>query len=48
MRKFIDEHKKEKKPIEADIIFKWMHQLFNGLKYLHFKKKIVHKDLKPE
>ena len=48
LRRFIDEKKKQKKQIETDLIVNWMHQLFCALKFLHFEKKISHKDLKPE
>ena len=34
--------------IEIDLIEKWSFEMFNTLEYLHFQKKIIHRDIKPE
>ena len=47
LRKYILEHKTNKKPINTDIIFHIIKDISIGLKIIH-DKKLIHRDLKPD
>ena len=47
LRSFIDEHKKENKPISETIIRKIISGLCHGIKAIH-NNNMIHRDLKPE
>jgi serine/threonine protein kinase len=48
LAKRIKETKKEGKKFEETQIFNWSLQATTALKYLHFEKKIAHRDIKPK
>ena len=47
MKDFIEDHNKEHKSIEENIIYNIIKQICIGIKEIH-KMKIIHRDLKPE
>jgi len=47
LRSKIDEKKILNKSFNLELIYNWIHEIINGIYYLHYNKRIIHRDIKP-
>jgi serine/threonine protein kinase len=47
LRYRINEKKKLNKLFNSELIYNWINEIINGIYYLHFNQRIIHRDIKP-
>jgi serine/threonine protein kinase len=47
LRYRINEKKKLNKLFNSELIYNWINEILNGIYYLHFNQRIIHRDIKP-